>query len=692
MIHIRYLTVRNFMSVGNVTQGINFDRNDLTLVLGENLDLGGDGSRNGTGKTTIINALSYALYGNALSNIRKDNLVNKTNTKHMLVNLDFSVNGQEYRIERGRKPNVLKFFVNNEDKSSDDAQGDSRETQEAIERVIGMSHDMFKHVLALNTYTEPFLSLKANDQRAIIEQLLGITLLSERADKIKELNRQTKEAINQEEFRIRAVQEANKRIEEQIESLRRRQTLWKTKYDSDLATLVTQYDDLATVNIELELAAHKELATWSQLKQQKDSRDALVARQTAWQQKHDAEVDTAGRAYLDKNCINIETELVNWAALTDYTQKSKDIAELQKLIARCVTDETKELKLVEKLRAEIAKLQNHKCYACGQDFHDTNHESVLAAKEKVLQEAALQALATNTQWIEHTDTLLKLGDLGDQPATHYNTEAEAIRHSSELNSLKQTLDSKIAETNPFTEQLSELEDVVVPAMPATHYDTEAEAIKHSSQVNSLLTQITNKHAETDPYGEQIADMQTKALQDVSYDRLNELTRVQDHQDFLLKLLTNKDSFVRKKIIDQNLSYLNSRLTHYLDRMGLPHTVKFMNDLSVSIEELGRDLDFDNLSRGERNRLILSMSWAFRDVWESLYYPINLLFIDELIDNGLDTQGVENALAILKKMSRERNKSIWLVSHREELAGRVENILQVIKENGFTSYNSDIGVA
>ena len=121
------------MSVGNATQGIAFDRRDLTLVLGENLDLGGDGSRNGTGKTTIINALSYALYGNALSNIRKDNLVNKTNGKGMLVGLEFSAGGQDYRIERGRKPNVLKFYVNNEDKSStDDAQGDSRETQEAI--------------------------------------------------------------------------------------------------------------------------------------------------------------------------------------------------------------------------------------------------------------------------------------------------------------------------------------------------------------------------------------------------------------------------------------------------------------------------------------------------------------------------------------------------------------------------------
>jgi DNA repair exonuclease SbcCD ATPase subunit len=224
------------------------------------------------------------------------------------------------------------------------------------------------------------------------------------------------------------------------------------------------------------------------------------------------------------------------------------------------------------------------------------------------------------------------------------------------------------------------------------YDSLEQALNHRNTVETLRKDLTARQADADPYEEQIADMQGQALQVVSYDTLNELTRLQDHQDFLLKLLTSKDSFVRKKIIDQNLSYLNARLTHYLDRIGLPHTVKFQNDLTVSIEELGRELDFDNLSRGERNRLILSMSWAFRDVWESLYSPINLLFIDELIDNGLDTQGVENALALLKKMSRERHKSIWLVSHRDELAGRVENILKVIKENGFTSYNTDVELA
>jgi len=98
-----------------------------------------------------------------------------------------------------------------------------------------------------------------------------------------------------------------------------------------------------------------------------------------------------------------------------------------------------------------------------------------------------------------------------------------------------------------------------------------------------------------------------------------------------------------------------------------------------------------LSRGERNRLILGLSFAFRDVWENLYQNINLLFLDELIDSGMDSAGVESALAILKKMSRERGKNIFLISHKDELIGRVNNVLRVVKENGFTAYANDVEV-
>ena len=588
MIQIKTLTVRNFMSVGNATQAIDFDRNDLTLVLGENLDLGGDGSRNGTGKTTIINALSYALYGQALSNIRKDNLVNKTNTKGMLVSLEFNVSEQSYRIERGRKPNVLKFYINNREQTSQDdaSQGDSRETQDAIESVLGMSHDMFKHILALNTYTEPFLSLKANDQRTIIEQLLGITMLSERAECIKELNRETKDAITQEEFRIRAITEANRRIEEQIEAIKRRQTLWTTKHNDDIVNLTNALKSLQEIDIDIEIQAHRDHKAWD--------------------------------------------------------QKRKDINDLASAISRIKLDLGREEKNIVKLVKDIAALENHTCHACGQDLHDSKHEEVLAGKQQDLTTARANAY-THTDELANLESAHKdLGTLGKPPKVFYDQEEDAIQHRATLENLQK--------------------------------------------------QIADKSAEVDPYGEQIEEMQGQALQIIDYEILNELTRLQDHQEFLLKLLTSKDSFVRKKIIEQNLSYLNVRLTHYLDRIGLPHTVVFQNDLTVSIEELGRELDFDNLSRGERNRLILSMSWAFRDVWESLYQPINVLFIDEMIDSGLDTQGVENALALLKKMSRERHKSVWLVSHRDELAGRVENILKVIKESGFTSYNTDVEIS
>lgn len=590
MFKIKTLSVKNFMSVGNATQGIDFDRNDLTLVLGENLDLGGDdsGARNGTGKTTIINALSYALFGQALTNIKKDNLINKTNAKNMLVTIDFDCNDVNYRIERGRKPNILKFYVNDEELETkdDNSQGDSRETQGEIERLINMSHDMFKHVVALNTYTEPFLNLKANEQRLIIEQLLGITMLSEKAEALKEQNKATKDAISQEEFRIKAVGDANKRIQDQIDALLRRQTLWNNKKTSDLAALQSAYDQLAELDIEAELEAHK--------------------------------------------------------ALSVYNEKSKKISELNNWIKRCESDIKREQKLIDTLKSEIASLENHTCHSCGQAFHDDKQEKLLAEKKKTLQETALQALSTDTQMNEHTDTLAQLGALGTKPTTFYASEADAF--------------------------------------------------EHRSSMASVLTQLSTKQAEVDPYAEQIKEMQEQALEEISYDTMNDLTKIKEHQEFLLKLLTNKDSFIRKKIIDQNLSYLNARLSYYLDKIGLPHTVKFNNDLSVAIEELGRELDFDNLSRGERNRLILSLSWSFRDVWENLYQPINLLFIDELVDSGMDASGVENSLSILKKMSRDGNRSVWLVSHKDELAGRVNNILTVVKENGFTNYSSDVEIA
>ena len=578
------------MSVGAQTQAIDFDKGQLTLVLGENLDLGGDdsGARNGTGKTTIINGLSYAIYGNALTNIKKDNLVNKINSKGMLVTVSFEKDGIDYHIERGRKPNVLKFTVNghaHEDKNQDESQGDSRETQKEIEDVFGMTHDMFKHLVALNTYTEPFLSMKAADQRAIIEQLLGITQLSEKAESLKEQIKNSKDSIVTENTKIETIRASNDRIQQSIDALERKAKMWTEQNEVSVTNLARAIEKLLDIDIDQEILAHR--------------------------------------------------------ALDAYNAKRKSINEITSWIKRCELDEARETKDIEKLKADIASLENHTCHSCGQGFHDDKQVVLLEKKRKDLQEAALQALATNSQWIEHTDALKELGELGDMPTVTYDNLEQALNHKNTLSSFERDLEIKAAETNPYIEQIEEL--------------------KHT------------------------------AVQVIDYNSLNEMVRVKDHQEFLHKLLTNKDSFIRKRIIDQNLAYLNQRLTYYLDRIGLPHTVEFQNDLSVIITQLGQDLDFDNLSRGERNRLILSLSWAFRDVWENLYQAINLLFIDELVDSGMDASGVESSIAVLKKMTRERNKNVFLISHRDDLTSRVNHVLRVIKENGFTSYSNDVEI-
>jgi len=581
MLQIKDLTIKNFMSVGNVTQAVAFE-NDLTLVLGENLDLGSNGSRNGTGKTTIVNALSYALYGNALTRIKLGNLINKTNDKDMLVSVDFAKNGVDYRIERGRKPNIFKLFVNGHEDQEDQSQGEMRETQKRVDDILGLSHEMFKHIVALNTYTEPFLNLKAADQRAVIEELLGITLLSEKADALREIIKDTKDIIKNEEFRINAIKDSNGRIEEQLRQMETKSKLWIQGQLSDIQKYDTAIKELQEIDIDAEVLAHKDL----------------------------------------------ETFVVN----------EKLSHDLDSTILRLIHEQDSKQVLIDKTNKEIELIKDHKCHACGQELHDSKQEIILKAKETLI-----------------TDTDI------------------------ELTEIKNEHDNAVEDKGKIT----------LGERPKTFYITLEEALNHKHTLNNLNEQLTKRALETDPYTEQIESMRSDTLQEINYEVMNDATRKLEHEQFLLKLLTDKDSFVRKQIISQNLAFLNQKLTYYINATGLRHIIEFKDDLTVEITDLGKDFDFDNLSRGEKNRVILSTSWAFRDVWENLYNPINLLFVDEVIDSGMDDAGVENSLTVLKTMTREQNKSVWLISHKNELISRVNNVLRVVKENGFTNFSKEV---
>jgi len=589
MLTIKELTVKNFMSVGNQAQAIDFSNKSLVLVIGENMDLGGDdaGARNGTGKTTIINALSYVFFGEALTNIRRDNLVNKTNEKNMLVSVKFIKNGVTYTIERGRKPQIFRFYADEIEQKSEDneAQGENRETQIEINNLLGMTHSMFKNIIALNTYTQPFLSTKQAEQREIIEQLLGITLLSQKADLLKEKQKATKQLLTEEKMRIDAKVASNEKIQESIESLKIRSNAWSKQKEDDIASFKEAIAELEKVDSEIEIEKHKKL------------------------QKRN-ELQTMLRS-LEKEKAYHEDSL------------------------------TKAENTVTRTNADLEFAKKQKCPTCEQNLHDDKHMHLV---DKL-----------GVQLTESTDYVTKL--------------------KTDLAKIQQGID-----------EVGELGQI-----PDTYYDTIDEAYNHKGTLKDLQRQLSQTEKKEDTYAEQIAEMKKSAIQKIDYTKANELEDLHRHQDFLYKLLTAKDSFIRTRIIEQNLTYLNQRLAYFLGKVKLPHTVSFQSDLTVRIEELGRELDFDNLSRGERNRLILSLSWAFRDVWESLYQQINLLFIDELVDAGMDISGVESSMAVLKDMSRTQKKNIFLISHKDELVSRVNSVLKVVKENGFTNYANDVDI-
>jgi len=591
MIKLHHLTIKNFLSVGNCTQAIDFNQHDLTLILGENRDQGGNdaGSRNGCGKSTITHALSYAIFGQALTKIKVDNLINKMNERDMLVTLTFSKNGNDYRIERGRKPTVFKFFINDvaQDEGTDnnnDAQGDSRDTQEEIIKLFMMDHTMYKNVVSLNTYSTPFLGMKAAEQREIIENLLGITILSEKAELLKKQIKDTKDSLTKETAIIDANIAANNKIQESIDRLKQTQIQWGQTKDNDCIALADRIDRMKEFDIDTEIKNHETLQQQATISSSIESLNLKIS--------------------------HLETSLFN----ADKKQKQYE--------------------------QQVESLSSNKCPMCEQGLHTTKHAELIQVANDNIHSAIneIESIA------------VKLQPLYD-----------------ELDALNST------NTGLFDTKIT------------TVYKTLTDALNHKNKLNGLLEKLETRYLDNDPYQEQIDELCNKALTVINYDNMNELTKLKEHQDLLLKLLTNKDSFLRKQIIEQNLSLLNSRLGMYLEKMGLPHSVVFNSDLSTDISYLGRDLDFDNLSRGEMTRVSLSLSFAFRDVWENLYQPINLMLIDEMLDAGLDASGAENATNLLRNMIYERNKNVFLISHKEELTSKVTNVLKAVKENSFTSY-------
>lgn len=792
---LELLELRNFQSYGNNVTTLKLDFNKPVLVLGRNLDSTVDGQidSNGAGKTTLLNALSYVCYDDTIATIKSekikvDDLVNFTNSKNMLVAVEF-FNKFYYRVERFRKykrdkksspsngvyllkksdPNEPWNYAPPSEGGHDITSAVPGNINDAIADAIGIPFEIFSRLVIISAANTPFLSLPLGEQRDIVEELFGFTELSKKAEVLKK-------KISNNDIEIETLRKLDEQItleitrhKSQLESAKNSSLQWNTENnrkikqthdalqthkETDFVIELAKYSQITTLDDKLRVAQN-DLKT-----AQKDITIAntKIGEVISWNRDHDSEVATLAKKLEQKLLFKSLEEVQEFEALihkqfTEVRAASlMQIAELQNktdanknAINLLKKDATKWqsqamgiVNEITKLEEENRHLQNSKCPYCSQKFESTqekiaeNNAKHLCKMEDLV--AINNAIEKNASDIATHDTFILQFNTDITILTTANRELENAKREllidvlgsanvdlkaeyQKITAYQQVVTAhnlKITETNPFlafasleglVERKKALEDVLeMQTTIVTDLQKERTTIINSLIFGEQLSKMRDAQyqqqtwesdlkrlqGESNPHLQSVQSLKDNPPSVRKTKKIQELHETIEHQKFLLKLLTAKDSFIRKALVNRYIPFLNTRIKYYLDKIGLPHRVEFQQDMSVKITQFRTEMKFASASAGQKARINLALSFAFRDVLQSRYGAINFCILDECLDTALGNVGVQLATKMIKGIAKEHNLSMLVISHRDEISSMFDSKMMIELKNGFSNIvESDI---
>jgi len=249
----------------------------------------------------------------------------------------------------------------------------------------------------------------------------------------------------------------------------------------------------------------------------------------------------------------------------------------------------------------------------------------------------------------------------------------------------QVLEEKLRELIRGNKSLSELKDEKSEIERQTTIQNLDKLHEVKSQNKILSTKLADTKKAENPHYDALAELEKVTLDKIDYTEINDLTKTLEHQQFLYKLLTSRDSFIRKAFINENLPFLNRQLRGYLSH--LPFKVEFTPELYAKITRFGSDVSDASLSNGQIASVNFALALAFRDVNQAIHEQINLCLLDEILDFGLDDETVELATKILKNKSKQEKTSMFLISHRGLSKTLFDNALLVTQDKDFSVIKS-----
>lgn len=611
------------MSFGNTKTEVDLTLPGTNLIIGENVDEGGS---SGAGKTTLMNALSYVLYDKIpRDSVKKDKLINNINNGKavtMEVGLDLEIGADKYTLIRFRGQETgAKLFKNGKDETPASVNRGDDSFDAKVEELIGFSYNLFSQIILFNGNSTAFLSLTGPDQRALIEELLRITVLSRKAEALKKELNSTEAEIKLQNALIEQQKKHAEKHLLMVEAAKKRVADWDAQHVLDIEQQERKLEALLAVDFEAEEQLH------GMIKELQDKISPI-----------DSEIIAQERA--------IKAERAQISPL------ASKIAVLRRDLANFEKAKTK-------AEQELSHLEDAKCPYCLQKYLD--------AEAKISEVKAVLAEATGNY-----GRVLEELKLEQEAECIWETSRDNVAGNMELQ-LQEIKASKVG----YTTELTELQQVLT-------YKTYKDHLNAATMAGTLADKIERMRTEVNPHVDALQALANDPGVVVDTAKLDELMKLRDHQKVLHKLLTDKNSYIRKGIIGKTLPFLNKRIAYYTERLGLPHIVSFQADLSCQITKMGLELSHGNLSNGEQKRLNLGLCFSFRDALTYLHSKVNVLLTDEVDGGSLDEQAVSAMITLLKHKAWDDKIGIYIISHRPEFDGRCDRNLIVRKEGGFSS--------
>lgn len=740
-ISLKRLIMRNFLSYGNNYTSIDLDFYKPILVTGKNYDsmINGQVDSNGAGKTTILNALSWALYDKVLSKIEKKNLINNDNKKNLEVIVYFEKDGIHYKIHRFRKCKALggdgiiikKFDNDRFDWDDPEAGKDITENSinlanKQIEKVIALPFDIFSRVVVFSANFDRFFSLPTTstnnkpNQRDIIEEICGYTEISEKAKNLKQkINDTTKELTRVTELNDTILKQKAK-VEEQIKETEQKVDEWYKNKEIRINQLNDNIEELKSIDFELQQKCFKQIkkvnSSISEIEQKlsilryeiKQKKEELNA-SSHWEEEHQSKKDTIENQIKEFDGIDFEKEKGYLKEIEVLNSELSTHIDEQKVKEREVNQNENSLNELEK---ELKHLESDKCPYCLQKYEGAKEKIESKHVEVKELKAVIKKLNKSLEKIdaEVSDKENRVKEL--ESMIRFKSVSLLESSFNKMTNLKERFEELTNESNPYqkldSDKLNEtvkelekefkkLERKIIDLKEkrdaieeVTVFEDEIDCINQKARIDTLREQLDNLKKEDNPHLGTLESVKKLEVTDTKTKEIEALNDDIKHMSFLYKLLTKKDSFIRKTLLNKKIPYLNTRLKYYLDSMGLPHKVEFTEEMTASISQFGKSLPYENLSNGQEARLNLALSLAFRDVLQSRYGKISFCIMDECLDVGLGSVGVQQASKMLKKLAVDEKISMFIISHRDEIASQFDDILEIELKNKFSNIkNSDI---